>query len=54
MFYNICVADTPRFGGKVVKSMFNFIISFLAAVGAEVAANFLYDYISKWLNSRKK
>ena len=54
MCYNIYVADTPRFGGKVVKSMFDLIKSFLIAVGAEVAANFLYDYISKWLNSRKK
>ena len=52
--YNIYVADPYAYGGKVVNLMFDFIIAFLTAVGAEVAANFLYDYICKWLNRRKK
>lgn len=52
--YNICVADPYAYGGKVVKLMFEYIISFLVTVGAEVAANFLYDYIRNRLDGRKK
>lgn len=52
--YNTYVADPYAYGGKVVKLMFDLIISFLVTVGAEVAANFLYDYIRNRLNGRKK
>lgn len=52
--YNICVADPYAYGGKAVKLMFEYIISFLVTVGAEVAANFLYDYIRNRLDGRKK
>ncbi len=52
--YNTYVAAPYAYGGKVVKLMFDLIISFLVTVGAEVAANFLYDYIRNRLNGRKK